>query len=175
MSTQASAVGAFLLGMVVMVLLVTTGVFDHTIGRFLPHRPVEPYPPYSMTPLLVSVGPADGAQDVRCPPVYDVSNDTSRMIYFQNGASPPDDRDDGRYQNRAPTSDQDDERDDRNSYDDPNTGRDPRDTGNAAPDHTVDIGQRTVAPGGKIKIRTGYGGRHDCPRSIVKVWFSDGP
>jgi hypothetical protein len=177
MSTPASALSAFLLGMAVMVLLVATGVFDHTIGRFLPRRPAEIIAPYgdAVAPLLVSAGPADGSQDARCPPVFDISNNTSRMIYFQNGA--PADENTGsdahRYQRRD-TASSDQAYDDRH-YGNPYGARDYGSYNDAPPDRGADTGQRMVVPGGKIKIRTGYGGRHDCPRSIVKVWLTDGP
>jgi len=82
-SAFASAVGAFLIGILAAVLAYQSGLID---GHFrIPGFPTHPAAQHDRggMPLLVSVAPA--TQDAPCLPVFKVSNRTKSAIYFESG------------------------------------------------------------------------------------------
>lgn len=82
-SAFASAVGAFLIGILAAVLAYQSGLID---GHFrIPGFPTHPVAQHDRggMPLLVSVAPA--TQDAPCLPVFKVSNRTKSAIYFESG------------------------------------------------------------------------------------------
>jgi hypothetical protein len=166
-----STVGAFLLGILIMVLLVASGAFDGMAGRFWYHGLVHRITSDRLAPLIVSVGSADDTRDGQCPPVFHVFNETNRDVYFQISGSASDSGSDDSNAGRYQYSHNDGQQPYGNNDDDEDAANKGRAPNGAPPDRDADNEPLTLHPGQKIKADriSGYGRRPECPRSDVRI------
>lgn len=173
MATPAlGAVAAFLIGVLATVLAYQTGFVDGYFDWLNSKYLSSPDDPRGM-PLLVSVAPAGGAQDPRCPPVFEVSNDTDSAIYFlpNTGIS--------LFANAGESSpyydDNGDEGDDGGSYiSNIDLGPGPYHT--EFPDSESDNEPLFLGPGDAIStgnVRYGRRSRYGCAQPFVKIQLSN--